>query len=421
MLRLRHKVMPIVSLALAGQMLIGGAVFAQAQTPTALCEAAVPAAEPATREFSAPEQVLEAGADYRAILCTDAGPVYVDLFETLAPDTVNNFVFLAQNGYYNNTTFHRVIEGFMAQGGDPTGTGSGGPGYQFSDEFVGFLNFDRPGLLAMANAGPGTNGSQFFITTAPTPHLDYAHTIFGEVLEGQDVVENIQLRDPATASTPGTMLNTVLIVTDPSTVETTFEEDTPPGDQIAFETALGLIMQGSLEPLSINSDATGVRTIADVVAAVPEALQSDVAAALENGGYEFGISLVIENPTCDLANLPVSSFGYRAYAFGDAEAAAALNASGIFADLNASEGFSPDDVPEGERPVFTRTENVCEQELVHARMIVQRGRLLEVFDVTYVDDGNITATQWLEDFAALNFERMFSEPLRAEIRAGNNN
>ena len=110
--------------------------------------------------------------------------------------TVNNFVFLAREGFYNDTTFHRVLEGFMAQAGDPTGTGSGGPGYQFEDEIVPNLTFDRPGLLAMANAGPGTNGSQFFITFAPTDWLNGMHTIFGEVIEGQDVLNQITLRDP---------------------------------------------------------------------------------------------------------------------------------------------------------------------------------------------------------------------------------
>lgn len=123
------------------------------------------------------------------------GEFVVELFADKAPVTVNNFVFLAQQGYYNGTTFHRVLEGFMAQGGDPTGTGTGGPGYQFEDEFSD-LTFDKPGLLAMANAGPNTNGSQFFITYAPTPHLNGLHTIFGEVIEGMDVVNSITLRDP---------------------------------------------------------------------------------------------------------------------------------------------------------------------------------------------------------------------------------
>lgn len=120
----------------------------------------------------------------------------MELFDDQAPKTVNNFVFLARNGFYDGTTFHRVLDGFMAQGGDPTGTGMGGPGYQFEDEISPDLTFDRPGLLAMANSGPNTNGSQFFITFVPTPHLNGLHTIFGEVIEGMDVVEGITRRDP---------------------------------------------------------------------------------------------------------------------------------------------------------------------------------------------------------------------------------
>ena len=143
-----------------------------------------------------PAMTIDVSKEYLATFKLAKGEEFVvQLFPEQAPVTVNNFVFLAREGYYDGTTFHRVLEGFMAQGGDPTGTGMGGPGYQFEDEFSD-LSFDRAGLLAMANAGPNTNGSQFFITYAPTPHLDGRHTIFGEVVEGMDVVENITLRDP---------------------------------------------------------------------------------------------------------------------------------------------------------------------------------------------------------------------------------
>ncbi|HEX6262299.1 MAG TPA: peptidylprolyl isomerase [Actinomycetota bacterium] len=161
--------------------------------PTVACGGEVPQAadeRKATYE-QAPETQLQDGADYRAVLKTSCGRIEIDLFEGQTPITVNNFVFLAREGFYDGTIFHRVIEGFMNQGGDPEGTGMGGPGYEFEDEFVDDLTFDRPGLLAMANAGPGTNGSQFFITAAPTPHLDGAHTIFGEVTGGMDVVNEI--------------------------------------------------------------------------------------------------------------------------------------------------------------------------------------------------------------------------------------
>ncbi len=123
------------------------------------------------------------------------GAFVIKLFADKAPITVDNFVKLARQGFYDGTTFHRVIDGFMAQGGDPEGTGTGGPGYTFQDE-ISDLSFDRAGLLAMANSGPNTNGSQFFITFAATPWLDGNHTIFGEVVEGMDVVNNITRRDP---------------------------------------------------------------------------------------------------------------------------------------------------------------------------------------------------------------------------------
>jgi len=127
---------------------------------------------------------------------TEIGDFRVRLLPDRAPVTVNNFVFLAKQGYYDNTTFHRVLPGFMAQGGDPTGTGGGGPGYTFEDEFDPDLQFDKAGLLAMANRGPNTNGGQFFITYAPTPHLNGIHTIFGEVIEGAEVLSGLRPRDP---------------------------------------------------------------------------------------------------------------------------------------------------------------------------------------------------------------------------------
>ena len=160
----------------------------------------------------APEMTIDPGKFYYATFKTDKGDIKVQLFADRAPETVNNFVFLAQDGFYNDTTFHRVLDAFMAQGGDPTGTGSGGPGYQFADEFYPGGVFDRPGLLAMANAGPGTNGSQFFITYEATPWLNNQHTIFGEVVEGQDVLDALTLRDPnANPTEPGDTLYTVLI------------------------------------------------------------------------------------------------------------------------------------------------------------------------------------------------------------------
>jgi peptidyl-prolyl cis-trans isomerase B (cyclophilin B) len=130
-----------------------------------------------------------------AIIQTNKGEIRIELYGDQTPITVANFVNLAQRGYYDGVTFHRVIANFMVQGGDPTGTGRGGPGYRFEDEFVPSLRHDGPGILSMANAGPRTNGSQFFITHNATPHLDGKHTVFGKVTSGQDVVNSIAQGD----------------------------------------------------------------------------------------------------------------------------------------------------------------------------------------------------------------------------------
>ena len=140
-----------------------------------------------------PLMTIDTSANYTAKIRTNQGPFTVDLFASQAPQTVNSFVFLAQDGFYDGVIFHRVIPDFMIQGGDPTGTGFNGPGYQYEDEIDTSLVFDGPGILAMANAGPGTNGSQFFITVTATPNLNGKHTIFGRVTAGQDVVTGISL------------------------------------------------------------------------------------------------------------------------------------------------------------------------------------------------------------------------------------
>lgn len=170
--------------------------------------------EPAARNdyYSAPpEMVIDTSKSYEAIVETTRGTMRLELFADEAPVTVNNFVFLANQGFYDGTVFHRVIDQFMAQGGDPTGTGTGGPGYRFEDEFVPELRFDRRGLLAMANSGPATNGSQFFITFVPTPHLNDAHTIFGEIIEGDDVLGSITIRDPGSTIEPDEIVKVEIV------------------------------------------------------------------------------------------------------------------------------------------------------------------------------------------------------------------
>jgi peptidyl-prolyl cis-trans isomerase B (cyclophilin B) len=148
------------------------------------------------KQYDAPPS-LEIATDrsYKVSIETGRGTIELELFPQHAPKTVNNFVFLAQDGFYDGVTFHRVISNFMVQGGDPTGSGRGGPGYRFEDEFNGNPLRHERGVISMANSGPGTNGSQFFITHGPQPHLDGKHTVFGKVTKGLDVVDAIEQGD----------------------------------------------------------------------------------------------------------------------------------------------------------------------------------------------------------------------------------
>jgi peptidyl-prolyl cis-trans isomerase B (cyclophilin B) len=142
-----------------------------------------------------PAMEINPNKNYTATISTNKGDIELDLYAKDAPKTVNNFVFLARQGFYDGVTFHRVISNFMIQGGDPTGSGSGGPGYRFEDEVKNNHHTHETGTLSMANAGPNTNGSQFFITHAPQPHLNGRHTVFGQVTGGMDVVNAIRQGD----------------------------------------------------------------------------------------------------------------------------------------------------------------------------------------------------------------------------------
>ena len=163
-----------------------------------------------------PELTIDVNKTYRAILKTQKGDIVIELAAKYAPRTVNSFVFLARQGFYDNVTFHRVIPGFVAQTGDPTGTGMGGPGYEFPNEYDPASGFDyeKAGVVGMANAGPNTNGSQFFISYKAIGLDPAAYTVFGRVVEGQDVLEQITPRDPQTATAPGDTLLTVVIEED---------------------------------------------------------------------------------------------------------------------------------------------------------------------------------------------------------------
>jgi cyclophilin family peptidyl-prolyl cis-trans isomerase len=174
-----------------------------------------------------PVGALDTSKSYTATFKTEKGDFVVELFDDTAAIYVENFINLARIGFYDGVTFHRVISGFMSQGGDPTGTGGGGPGYRFADSFDPAMRHDSPGILSMANAGLNTNGSQFFITHGPTPHLDpfessgtakpcgysgvSCHAVFGKVIEGMDVVLSIRARDPSTDPLPGDKIITIEI------------------------------------------------------------------------------------------------------------------------------------------------------------------------------------------------------------------
>ena len=146
-----------------------------------------------------PEMQIDPKKQYTATVATNRGDIVIELYPQYAPKTVNNFVFLARQGFYDGVTFHRVIRDFMIQGGDPTGTGTGGPGYRFEDEVRSNPLKHETGVLSMANAGPNTNGSQFFITHSPQPHLNGKHTVFGKVTSGMNVVNSIRQGDVMTA------------------------------------------------------------------------------------------------------------------------------------------------------------------------------------------------------------------------------
>jgi cyclophilin family peptidyl-prolyl cis-trans isomerase/protein-disulfide isomerase len=166
------------------------------------------------KQFSAcPPMTLDPDASYQAIVETEVGTFVIDLFAETAPLAVNSFMFLAENGWFDGITFHRVLPGFVAQTGDPSGTGYGNPGYRFGNEVSPDLIFDREGLVAMANAGPGSNGSQFFITYAEASNLDGGYSIFGEVIEGMDVVKSLSPRDPqqGVVLPPGDLLISITI------------------------------------------------------------------------------------------------------------------------------------------------------------------------------------------------------------------
>jgi peptidyl-prolyl cis-trans isomerase B (cyclophilin B) len=178
------------------------------------CGGEAPPEEEEKRMYDTPPKMqIDRNSRYTAVMDTSCGRIELELLADQTPKTVNSFVFLAREGFYDGLTFHRIIPDFMIQGGDPNGDGTGGPGYQFEDEIVNRLKFNEPGLLAMANSGADTNGSQFFITTSEPKHLNGLHTIFGRVKDGMDVVREIEaVGSPSGAPSEQVFIERVRIV-----------------------------------------------------------------------------------------------------------------------------------------------------------------------------------------------------------------
>ncbi|MGJ3239782.1 MAG: peptidylprolyl isomerase [Anaerolineae bacterium] len=408
-------------------LLIAVPTFAQDEavaftgTPADICDTTTPAEEPQTREFEQPDMILEDDVDYRAVLCTSAGPIYVDLYEDFAPLTVNNFVFLAEQDYFNNTIFHRVIEDFMAQAGDPTGTGTGGPGYQFADEIVGFLNFDRPGLLAMANAGPGTNGSQFFITTAETPWLNGAHTIYGEVLEGQSgTVDNILLRDPESGG-DATTLDSVVIIREPDNVETTFEETATTATVEEVVAGLDQLSNEGVLPPDIAFSGAETLTTDEVVERAPENLTDDYAAFLDTYGHDYRVSGTLNNADCN------PDYFFNAMSYSVDAFASSADASDALADGFLTEYYTTTDYTVIETPDFVNYQayrsslELCNAEGIVIAVELQRGRYIANVSVVFAADmlDNFNEAQ-LATVAASNVAQLLefglADVYRAELR-----
>ena len=379
-------------------------VAQDAPTPQELCDAAAPS-ELTRMQFEEAEHVLEPDTDYRAIFCTSAGAVYVNLYDTFTKLTVNNFVFLAQQGYYDSTTFHRVIPGFMAQGGDPTGSGRGGPGYQFADETTGHLTFHRPFVLAMANAGPGTNGSQFFITTVPTPHLNYKHTIFGHVIMGQDAVEAIRERDPQSATEDGETLHTVLIITDPTQVD---DSGAVPTSPVTQEELLAAFQR-------FNTDEISVQSSAERRGALKASFHSSFEDFAARFGHEYRISTQLRNDECN-PEMFFTSIGYAVDVFANADSAVDALADGLMVVMAESEDFI--------QPYQTRspllmkqTPSCLSQDGLHVMSQYTHGRFIITVDAL-VDIGILGNVQPASLIISITnqLEQVFEELYYRELR-----
>ncbi len=398
-------------------------------TPQEICQKAVPEATQNHSTFDAPQPVLQEGRDYRAILCTAYGAVYVDLFEDAVPDVVNNFAFLALSNFYNGTVFYRAIPNYRVEGGSPDGTPQGSPGYNLPLHIAGFLAFDRPGQLGMISTNPndplgeGSSGSRFFITTNAAPQINYTRTLFGEVLDGLEAVEQIKRGD---------ILQAVVLIDDPARV--VFDETPTPlptmEDVAAALSAESLsatlerfgYIPPTVPPLTIVEKLSGVFDTAEVLATAPENAQNDYSAFLERYGHQYRVSAALKNQTCDLSGVTFMELRYSLDAFASREQATAALMDGFLADLAQARGFTiteAQDTTNLSQPVYIQSTRACNKNAVHGITYWQRGRFIvtaEVISQTGSGNNIQTPAFWLRGIVQFVFENALSDVLRAELR-----
>lgn len=388
-------------------------------SPEEHCAAVTPQ-ESESRSYTEAEWVLVEGLDYRLILCTAAGAIYLDLYETLTPMTVNNFVFLAQEGYYDGTTFHRVLENFMAQGGDPTGTGRGGPGYQFTDEFVGFLTFDRAGLLAMANANQpergifGTNGSQFFITFAETRWLDHRHTIFGEVLSGMEALQDLRLCDPSSCS-EGDALQQAIVITDARAVAAEIAPRIAADPENIIRAFANFFVERNIADVQYE---TGYWTREELLASARDTADESLKDYLNEFGLEQRTTLGFE--TCEANYVPLRSLKSALMTFPDEASAQAAMEQGHWrqkeaAGLTLASDRLSNDPSSG--AVYVGDGDLCEDGMTERVWMVYRyGRALIQVEASYLQEEYAigSAHHWVNN-AKFFFEPFYSEMIRESL------